>query len=100
MVTNYPQQLTASSVARVARRPADGSLLARLVESFRQALCSMRGHDSVLHFEENRVLLRCTSCGYDSPGWDVGHTRPRPLFEGDAERHLIRPNNMPLRRPA
>lgn len=100
MVTNYPQQLTASSVTRVARRPAEESFFGRLIESIRQALCGVRGHDSVLHFEGNRVLLRCTSCGYDSPGWDVGHARPRPVFEGDAERHLLRPNNIALRRPA
>src|SRR5512134_895616 len=100
MVTNYPQQLTASGVARAARRPFGESFLTRLVESVRQALCGLRGHDSVLHFEANRVLLRCTSCGYDSPGWDVGHARPRTVFEGDAERHLLRPEAMGLRRTA
>jgi hypothetical protein len=100
MVTNYPQSLTASSVARVAGERDDGSFLARVVESIRQGLCGLRGHDSVLHFEGNRVLLRCTSCGYDSPGWDVGQRRPRPVFEGDAEHHLLRPDSLPLRRTA
>ena len=99
MVTNYPQRLTASEMARTNGR-TDDSLMARLMESVRQAFCGLRGHDSVLHFEENRVLLRCTSCGYDSPGWDVGHRRPRPVFEGDAERHLLRPETLPLRRTA
>lgn len=100
MVSNYPQQLTASRVARSSGRQHDDSLLGRLVDSVRQMLCGLRGHDSVLHFEEKRVLLRCTSCGYDSPGWDISHTRPRVVFEGDAERHLLRPEGMPLRRPA
>lgn len=34
-------------------------------------LCAMRGHDSVLHVEGHRMLMRCTSCGHDSPGWEV-----------------------------
>lgn len=100
MVTNYPQQLTASALTRPGGRVREGSFVTRFVDSIRQAYCGLRGHDSVLHFEENRVLLRCTSCGYDSPGWDVGQTRPRLRLEGDAERHLLRPEAMPLRRSA
>ncbi|MGE5814776.1 MAG: hypothetical protein ACM36C_09845 [Acidobacteriota bacterium] len=100
MVTNYPQQLAASGMARTSGRTGEDSFVSRLVTSIRQAFCGLRGHDSVLHFEENRVLLRCTSCGYDSPGWDVGHTRPRLVLEGDAQRHLLRPEALPLRRTA
>lgn len=100
MVTNYPQQLAASGMARRSGRTGEDSFVSRLVASIRQAFCGLRGHDSVLHFEENRVLLRCTSCGYDSPGWDVGHTRPRLVLEGDAQRHLLRPEALPLRRTA
>jgi hypothetical protein len=98
MVTNYPQQLTASMTTE--RKRQEESFLHRMVESIRQSLCAMRGHDSVLHFEKNKVLLRCTSCGYDSPGWDVGHKRPRTVFEGDAERHLLRRDPIHLRRTA
>ncbi len=101
MVTNYPQRLTASSMTGESG-PAqeEDSFLGRIVDAVRQTLCSLRGHDSVLHFEQNKVLLRCTSCGYDSPGWDVGHARPRVVFEGDAQRHLLRPEAMGLRRTA
>jgi hypothetical protein len=67
MVTN-PQQLTAPSTS--AAGPDDG-LIARAMEYVTQALCGFQGHDSVLHFEDKRILLRCTSCGYDSPGWEV-----------------------------
>ena len=100
MVTNYPQQLTASEMTRAGGRANENSLLTRVVDAIRQAYCGLRGHDSVLHFEENRVLLRCTSCGHDSPGWDVGQTRPRPVLQGDAARHLLRPKGMPIRRTA
>lgn len=36
-----------------------------------RVLCALRGHDTVLHFEGMRVMLRCTSCGHDSPGWET-----------------------------
>ena len=50
-----------------------------------------RGHDAVLHFEGKRVMMRCTSCGHDSPGWEVGGRAPRQRFEGDARRHAMTP---------
>ena len=37
----------------------------------RQRLCGMRGHHEVLHFEEERMTMRCTSCQHDSPGWEI-----------------------------
>jgi hypothetical protein len=86
MVTNYPQQLTASPAA--AERPAveDDGLFSRALEFVSQKLCGMHGHDSVLHFENNRMLLRCTSCGYDSPGWEVSQRRPHVRY-ATAEQH-------------
>lgn len=35
----------------------------------RRLLCGLRGHDAVLRFEGPRMLMRCTTCGHDSPGW-------------------------------
>jgi hypothetical protein len=46
-------------------------LLARAGGQVRQFICSLHGHDSLLHFEKGRVSLLCTSCGYETPGWDV-----------------------------
>lgn len=58
-----------------------------------QMLCALRGHDSVLHFEPHRVMMRCTSCGHDTPGWQIGGRGPRRRYEGDARRlHLQRPH--------
>jgi hypothetical protein len=37
-------------------------------------LCSLHGHDAILQYERNRIFLRCTSCGYETPGWDVTRT--------------------------
>ena len=44
---------------------------ARLVEGLRQFICGLHGHDALLHFEQGRMSLQCTSCGYQTPGWDV-----------------------------
>jgi hypothetical protein len=35
------------------------------------------------------MFLRCTSCGFETPGWDTGDRRPRLRFEGDARRHQL-----------
>jgi hypothetical protein len=43
----------------------------------RQFLCGLHGHDALLHFEHGRMSLQCTSCGYETPGWDL-KTKQRP----------------------
>jgi hypothetical protein len=56
----------------------------------RQWWCAAwRGHDSVLHFESPRVMMRCTSCGHDSPGWTTGGRAPRVRHAGDPRRHAL-----------
>ena len=97
MVTNYPQQLTAT--AEVIQRK-DGNLVGRAVSRLGQLFCGLRGHDSVLHFEGNRVNMRCTSCGYDTPGWEINGRGPRRRYEGDAGRHLLVARRLVLRKSA
>ena len=99
MVTNYPQQLTATPVTNDDETAAE-TLFTRALGRIGQAWCGLHGHDSVLHFEENRILLRCTSCSYSSPGWDIGQRRPRVRFEGDTRRRLHRPQPVMLRKIA
>jgi hypothetical protein len=89
MVTNYPQQLAATS-ERTQNAPADESVVARAMTRLSQVLCGVSGHDSVLHFERNRVMMRCTSCGFDTPGWEISGRGPRLRYEGDAHRHLLK----------
>ncbi len=99
MVTNYPQQLTAT--AEVAHGTADGEgLVTRAIGRLGQMLCGLRGHDSVLHFEGNRVMMRCTSCGHDTPGWEITGQGPRKRFDGDARRHLLSRQKLVLRKTA
>jgi len=42
-----------------------------VTEKVRQFLCGLHGHDALLHFEQGRLSLQCTSCGYETPGWDL-----------------------------
>ncbi len=97
MVTNYPQQLTAS--AEVGTDRSEG-IVARTVGRLGQLFCGLRGHDSVLHFEGNRVMMRCTSCGYDTPGWEISGRGPRRRFDGDSRRHLLATQRLVLRKSA
>ena len=97
MVTNYPQQLTATR--EVSHEHGEG-LVGRAISRIGQLLCGLRGHDSVLHFESNRVMMRCTSCGYDTPGWEISGRAPRRRFDGDARRHLLATQRLVLRKSA
>jgi hypothetical protein len=97
MVTNYPQRLTATT--EIGEQATTG-LIGRAIGRLGQAFCGLRGHDSVLHFEGNRVMMRCTSCGHDSPGWEISGRGPRRRFDGDAQRHLLEPQRLVLRKTA
>lgn len=51
-----------------------GFVIAGLVASRKavgMTLCGLRGHDSTMNFEKNRLSLKC-NCGYESEGWETG----------------------------
>jgi hypothetical protein len=98
MVTNYPQQLTAT--AGISRDQSANGAVERVMGRLGQVFCGLRGHDSVLHFESNRVNMRCTSCGHDSPGWEITGRGPRRRYDGDSRRHLLVPQRLVLRKTA
>ncbi|HXG55542.1 MAG TPA: hypothetical protein VNJ03_09220 [Vicinamibacterales bacterium] len=96
MVTNYPQQLTNT----VAVPYANDNIIVRAVARVGELMCGLRGHDGVLHFEGKRVMMRCTSCGHDTPGWEITGNGPRRRFEGDARKHLLATPRLVLRKVA
>ena len=57
-----------------------------MVTKVRQFICGLHGHDALLHFEQGRMSLQCTSCGYETPGWDLKaapvreEVQPTPRF--------------------
>ena len=97
MVTNYPQQLAA--VAEITYERTSGAV-AHAIGRLGQLICGLRGHDSVLHFEGKRIMMRCTSCGHDTPGWEISGRGPRRRFEGDARHHLLAQPRLVLRKSA
>lgn len=100
MVTNYPQRLTTTATERTDHAAMAVNFLARAAVRVSQWFCALRGHDSVLHFEGTRVMMRCTSCGHDSPGWETSGRAPRQRFEGDRRRHALTPQRLVLRKTA
>ena len=52
-------------------------LFARAAGQMRQLICGLHGHDALLHFDHGRISLLCTSCGYESPGWEVKEAQAR-----------------------
>ena len=95
MVTNYPQLATRGLDTEIGE-----SMVSRAVRGVNEFFCGLRGHDSVLHFEGKRVNMRCTSCGHDTPGWDVSGRGPRQRYAGDARRHVLVPQRLVLRKTA
>jgi hypothetical protein len=49
-----------------------------VTDKVRQFLCSLHGHDALLHFEHGRISLQCSSCGYETPGWDLRTNKEWP----------------------
>ena len=49
----------------------------RAAMQVRQLLCGLHGHDALLHFEQDRISLMCTSCGHETPGWELNGVPPR-----------------------
>ena len=90
MVTNYPQQLTATSEV-TRKETVEAGMMARMVARVGQVMCGLHGHDAVLHFEGSRVMMRCTSCGHDTPGWEISGQGPRLRYTGDVHRHTLEP---------
>jgi hypothetical protein len=103
MLMNGTQQLTmgGQTARRNAQAHPEMSLIARLVVWFKQVFCGLiHGHNAVLQFEGERMLLRCTSCGHDTPGWDTRGQRPRVSVAGDPRRHArhAQPSYAPIRK--
>jgi hypothetical protein len=102
MVTNYSHTLTAPGALQAANHHARSSGFGRpVLEQLRQMFCGLHGHDTLLHYEEERMSLRCVSCNHETPGWELNHTPPTVTVRGDARHHMLaRPQLVSARRVA
>jgi hypothetical protein len=98
MVTNYPASHGSLATSSPAQEEGLGF---RVIDWLRQAFCAIHGHDTMLHFQHERMSLRCVSCGHETPGWTLNQARPTVKLRGDARRHaLARPHLVSARRIA
>jgi len=97
MVTNYPRIASHEGL----RSAGEEGSSARVFDWLRHTLCGLHGHDALLHFEHERLSLRCASCGHETPGWELNEVPPTITMRGDARRHAIaRPQLVSARRIA
>jgi hypothetical protein len=55
---------------------AEVHLLARRAIAWQRAICcAVHGHELLLHFERNRICLRCAGCGFETRGWCIERAR-------------------------
>jgi hypothetical protein len=101
MVTNslHPAASGRDSSPEEDGAHADG--LGGVIDRVRQVFCGLHGHDSMLQFEQDRMFLRCVSCGHETPGWSLDEAPPTVTVRGDARRHaIVRPHLVGARRIA
>jgi hypothetical protein len=78
--------------------------VAGMLDRVRQMYCGLHGHDTLLQFEQDRMFLKCTSCGHESPGWDLADAPPPAVSDSNIEparpRAIMRPQLVGARRVA
>ena len=100
MVTNYPHPVASGEgISKIANEAhAEGF---SMIERVRQVFCGLHGHDNLLQFEQDRMFLKCVSCGHETPGWSLNEAPPTVTIRGDARRHaVVRPQLISVRRIA
>jgi hypothetical protein len=88
MVTNYPHSMAAGRDITDDAAEASG-LGERVLDRLRQTLCGLHGHDAFLQFEQERMFLKCVSCGHETHGWTLNEAPPTVSVRGDARRHVL-----------
>jgi len=71
-------------------------LSARVFDRLHQMMCGLHGHDTLLQFKQDRMFLRCQSCGHETPGWELNEVPPsvttpvvQPRHQPVSQAHLI-----------
>jgi hypothetical protein len=86
MVSNFPRLWeTPPEIPPVAGTSQAEGLGERMLDRIREAFCGLHGHDSMLQFQQDRMFLKCASCGHESPGWSLNETPPPAV--ADTENH-------------
>ena len=54
----------------------------------KQSYCALHGHDNLLEFRQDRLLLKCVSCDHETPGWELRDTAPKPIAAPRRVEHV------------
>jgi len=102
MAMNYPRSIASHERPRTTSGSGQEEALgSRMMVWLRHTFCSLRGHDTMLHFQRERMSLRCASCGHETPGWSLNEVPPTVTIRGDARRlAMVRPQLVRARRIA
>lgn len=72
--------LTGDEIRYYRRPPREKEgvyIMATLLTFLHQSFCTLRGHDRMVEFQSDRILLVCSRCGHQTQGWEVARRRPR-----------------------
>jgi hypothetical protein len=73
---------------------------ARMLGWIRQTYCGLHGHDTLMHFEKDRMSLQCASCGHETTGWALTERRPMVTVRAETRVAFRRPRLVSARRIA
>lgn len=74
MISNAPRHaFAAPTVVADAVEDSTPRFITWVLAWLQHTVCALHGHDAILQYERDRIFLRCTSCGHETPGWDVAH---------------------------
>jgi len=72
-----------------------------VIDRVRQMICGLHGHDTMLQFEQDRMFLRCVSCGHETPGWELNEAAPVARVPAQPRQQpLVQPQLIGARRVA
>ena len=60
-----------------------------MLDWIRQTVCGMHGHDSLLQFEQERMFLKCASCGHETHGWELNEAPPTVTLDVEVQRRQV-----------
>jgi hypothetical protein len=102
MVTHLPRQSATQPLPTGRAEEAPQSVATRVLDWLRQGYCGLHGHDTMLHFEKERMFLQCVSCGHRTPGWELTEiSHPPVTVRAEPARHaVLRPHLVSERRIA
>jgi hypothetical protein len=54
--------------------------MATLLAFLHRSFCTLRGHDRMVEFQNDRILLVCSTCGHQTHGWEVARRQTARRF--------------------